>query len=70
MADLVVSLIEVAVTVAVNALVTETGVLYWAEVVVGLVSVPCEPLVPEMPHVTPAFFGSFATVAAIGTVWA
>jgi hypothetical protein len=31
-------------------------------------SVPCEPLVPETLHVTPAFFESFVTDAVSETV--
>ena len=40
------------------------------DVAVGLLSVPCEPLVPETLHVTPAFLESFVTVAVIEKVWA
>jgi hypothetical protein len=63
-ADFVVSVTEVAVTVAVNALVTEAGALYVAEVVVWPLSVP----LPETPHDTPAFFASFVTEAVMETV--
>ena len=57
--DFVVSEIDVAVMIAVNALVTDAGALYVAEVVVCPLSVPP----PETPHVTPAFFESFVTEA-------
>jgi hypothetical protein len=65
-ADFVVSVIEAAVTVAVNALVTEAGVLKVAEVVVWELSVPP----PETLHVTPALFESLLTEAVMETVWA
>ena len=57
---------EVAVTVAVNAAVTEAGALYVAAAVVVLVSVPP----PETAQVTPAVLASFLTVAVMGTVCA
>jgi hypothetical protein len=57
--DFVGSEIEVAVTVAVNALVTGLGALYVAELVVWPLSVP----LPERLHCTPALFVSFATEA-------
>ena len=38
------------------------------EVAVGLLSVPCEPFVPETLQVTPAFFESFVTAAVIERV--
>jgi hypothetical protein len=63
-ADFVGSLTEVAVTVAVIVLETEAGVLYVAALVVWLDSVPP----PDTPHVTPALFGSFDTVAVTLTV--
>jgi hypothetical protein len=62
----VVSVTEVAVTVAVNAVVTLAGALYVAELVVALASVPP----PDTAQVTPAVFGSCLTVAVMGTVWA
>lgn len=57
---------EVAVMVAVNAVVTLAGASYVAEVVEVLASVPP----PETAQVTPAVFGSCLTVAVMGTVCA
>jgi hypothetical protein len=59
LADFVGSVIEVAVTVAVNALVTEAGAVKVADVVVWALSVPP----PETLHCTPALFESFVTDA-------
>jgi len=64
-ADFVESLTEVAVTVAVNAVVTDAGAWYVAEVVVG---VPLKEPPPETLHVTPAAFESCATEAVIARV--
>jgi glycerol kinase len=63
-ADFVASVIEVAVTVAVNTVVTEAGALYVTEVVVWALSVPP----PETPHWTPALFASPVTVAVMESV--
>jgi len=60
----VVSVIEVAVTVAVNALVTEAGALYVAEVAVWALRVPP----PETLHCTPPLFASCVTEAVIEAV--
>ncbi len=65
LADFVESLTEVAVTVAVNAVVTDAGAWYVAEVVVG---VPLNEPPPETLHVTPAPFESCATAAVIARV--
>jgi len=64
-ADFDESLSEVAVTIAVNAVVTDAGAWYVAEVVVG---VPLNDPPPETLHVTPAVFESCATEAVIGRV--
>jgi hypothetical protein len=63
-ADFVVSVTDVAVTVAVKGLVTEAGVLYVAVDVLCAVNVPP----PLTVHCTPAPLLSWARVAVIATV--
>lgn len=63
-ADFVMSVTDVAVTVAVIELAPDVGATYVAPAVVWLLKVPP----PVTVQVTPAFFESCATIAVIPTV--